>query len=146
MGLTVSTAGFSLTGSPVVSVAIIDGQAGTGAIPLEQGNILAFNIYANTANGLTRHYKLTEDVTLPPVAAGESNWTAIGTGYSTAFTGSFDGQNHTISNLTINTPNSNQGMFGWINGDGTTSGIVKNIGLSGGSINGYILLGGVVGE
>jgi len=78
VGLTVSTAGFSLTGSPIVSVAIIDGQANTRAIPLEQGNILAFNKYANTTEGLTRHYKLTEDVTLLAVLPGESNWTIYG--------------------------------------------------------------------
>ena len=145
VGLTVSTAGFTLTGSPVVSIAIIDGQVATGAIPLEQGNILAFNKYANTTAGLTRHYKLTENVTLSPVAVGESNWEAIGP--SGLFTGSFDGQNHTISNLTINAPSSNcQGMFGWINGDGITSGIVQNLGLISATVLGDAsIIGCVVG-
>ena len=36
-------------------------------------------------------------------------------------------------------------MFGYLSGDGTTSRIVKNVGLIGGSIDGYMDVGGVVG-
>jgi len=123
------------------AASIIEGRDISRAIPLYQANINEFNTYANTTAGLTRHYKLTEDVILLPVAVGESNWTAIETYLPAArFSGSFDGQNHTISNLTIYAPGSDcQGMFGCI------SGIVKNIGLTGGSINGDSFVGGVVG-
>ena len=80
---------------------ILDGQAESRAIPVTQANIAAFNTYANTGTGLARYYKLAQNITLNPPAAGQSNWTAIGTSES-QFTGSFDGNGFTISNLTIN--------------------------------------------
>jgi hypothetical protein len=129
----------------MVTLSVYDGQADyTGAgydrrIPVTQANITAFNTYART-NGLTRHYKLTQSITLTPPIPGESNWTAIGT--SAQFTGSFDGQDYTISNLTINTTAHFQGMFGYIG----ARGIVKNIGLVSGSVSGGDYVGGVVGR
>ncbi|RZT00593.1 X2-like carbohydrate binding domain-containing protein [Cuneatibacter caecimuris] len=47
--------------------------------------------------------------------AGESNWTPIGTS-SNAFRGVFDGQNHIIYNMTINTTQRYCGFFGYLNG------------------------------
>ena len=133
-------------GTKTVSVSIIDGQEESRAIPVNQTNITAFNAYADTGDGLTRHYKLTENVTLPSVS-GKSNWTAIGT-YSTdnlrIFTGSFNGQDNTISNLTINastTAAESEGMFGYVG----SNGVVKNLGLEGGSVSGNNWVGGVAG-
>ena len=137
--------GYVCTDTRSTAASIIDGRDISRAIPLYQANINEFNTYANTTEGLTRHYKLTEDVTLPTVLPGESNWEAIGTFPTAQFTGSFDGQNHTISNLTTYASGNSQGMFGRINGDGITRGIVKNVGLISGSINGNDFVGGVVG-
>ena len=129
-----------------------DGRDEKLRIPVTHENIVRFNKYATDAetkaDGLARHYKLMENVDLfeaTPLADG-SNWTAIGTGPGAAFTGSFDGQGHKISNLSIkktttNVPANNyQGMFGYIN-----KGIVKNLGLAGGSIAGSTNVGGVAG-
>jgi hypothetical protein len=58
------------------------------------------------------------------------------------FTGSFDGQNHTISNLSINRLDDNVvGLFGWI-GEG---GEVKNVGVINVNITGNNRVGGLVG-
>ena len=60
-----------------------------------------------------------------------------------AFTGNFDGQGHTISNLFINRPSGQYvGLFGY-NGASAT---VSNLGLLNVSITGNTAVGGVVGE
>ena len=64
-------------------------------------------------------------------------------GGSIAFTGTFDGQGQTISNLTINRPSGQWvGLFGY-NGVSAT---VSNLGLLNVSITGNTATGGVVGE
>ena len=82
-----------------------------------------------------RTVTLTENIELNSVA----DWTPIGngersgTGYTgNAFKGTFDGGNHTISNLTITSGESSAaiGLFGVVDG-----GTVKNITLSNVSIN-----------
>jgi len=61
-------------------------------------------------------------------------------GYS--FTGTFDGLGHTINNLTINRPSSdNQGLFGQT-GNGS---VVRNVGLSNVNVTGSNNVGGLVG-
>jgi hypothetical protein len=118
------------------SINIIDGQARNRSIPVNQDNIAAFNRFANTTNGLKKHYKLTQNVTL----TGQNNWTAIGTS-SDSFTGSFDGADFYISGLNINTESDYQGLFGFI-GAGAT---IENIGLINVSVSGNAWVGGVVG-
>jgi hypothetical protein len=89
---------------------------------------------------LSAHYRLMQNVTLPVVGAGQSNWTAIGSD-ANPFTGNFDGQGHTIANLTINSSANDQGMFGVIRG-----GTVRDLRLVGGSISGGFDVGGVAGR
>lgn len=58
-----------------------------------------------------------------------------------SFTGTFDGQGHVISNITINRPNEPYvGFFGHIEG-----GSILNLGLENISVNGYRYVGGFVG-
>jgi uncharacterized repeat protein (TIGR02543 family) len=125
---------YIFSGSPALNVMVIDGQNQARPIPVTQGNIAAFNTYANTTNGLTRHFKLMESVTL------QSNWAAIGTNTG-RFTGSFDGQGYTITGLTINTTQNYRGMFGFIG----TAGVVKNLALDC-TISGAEYTGGVAGQ
>jgi len=80
-------------------------------------------------------------------ATATSSWNS-GAGFTpignpaTAFTGSFNGLGHTISNLTINLPSTNYvGLFG---NTGTGS-VIQNIGLVGGSVSGSEYVGGLVG-
>ena len=83
---------------------------------------------------------LTDDINLT-----EPNWTPIGS-YSdydsNGYTGIFDGDGHTISNLNVNMQTTNNvGLFGYVNG-----GTVENLNLANVSVSGYYYVGGVVGS
>ncbi len=82
------------------------------------------------SKSLDAHYKLMEDITLT------ADWTPIST-----FTGSFDGNGHTISNLNINTPTASMvGLFGYVsNAD------IRNLGIESGTILGKGDVGALVG-
>lgn len=56
------------------------------------------------------------------------------------FTGHYDGQNHSVSNLYINSSSSDIGMFGAGNGC-----LVENLGLNNVSVVGYSYVGGLMG-
>jgi hypothetical protein len=89
-------------------------------------------------------YEQIADIVLPPAAAGESNWKAIGSYSDSAansFRGTYDGGGHIIFNLTINTNTDYQGMFGYIGNAAT----VKNVGVVNGSVTGRNNTGGMAG-
>lgn len=66
-------------------------------------------------------------------------WTPIGkTG--APFSGIFDGNNHTISNLLIEGNNSDAGLFGF-----TTNGEIKNLTVENAKVSGYLNVGVVAG-
>ncbi len=70
-----------------------------------------------------------------------SNWEPIGT-TGNSFTGSYDGNGYTISNLTINRPDEdNIGLFGHISGGAT----LNNISLLDVTVTGKAKVGGLVG-
>ncbi len=86
------------------------------------------------------YYILTADMDLSDNSSG-TGWTPIGKAGS-AFTGVFDGNGHTISNLTINDSASNyKGFFGC-----TTGAEIKNLTLTNVSVNGNLLVGGLAGQ
>ena len=129
-------------GAKTTTVTIYDGLAATTdrSIRVNQNNITAFNTFANTEAGLTRHYLVTEPITLGTPIGG-SNWTPIGSS-SYPFTGTFDGGNHAISNLAIaGSSLSDQGFFSVIG----TGAIVKNVILSNANVSGLFMVGGVAG-
>lgn len=68
------------------------------------------------------------------------NWTPMGTPEK-PFTGTFDGQGHTIKNLVINGgTNSNIGLFGY-----TTNGEIKNVTIENAKVSGRLNVGVVAG-
>ncbi len=87
--------------------------------------LMAENV--NSGSGANAYYKLTADIDL-----GGSEWTPIGFNnaealdpYSTTFSGVFDGDGHTVSNLTITKDGTAYiGFFGFVNG-----GTVKNFNI-----------------
>jgi len=127
------------------NITIIDGQSSGAlrAIPVRSDNVSAFNAYAGTSAGLTRHYRQTENITL----IGANNWTAIkGTDPENIpadrFSGSYDGETHTITGINIDQNADYQGMFGYIDGAAVKNLELKNINITGvGKSN----IGGVVG-
>ena len=83
------------------------------------------------ATNLTGHYVLTQDITL-----SDAEWTPIGTS-DHPFTGTLDGQGHTIKGLTVgnganNDANKNKAFFGFTNGA-----TVKNIGFTSAVVKGH---------
>ncbi len=81
-------------------------------------------------------------------ATATANWNAgagfapVGVNVDFPFTGQFDGQNHTISNLTITRYfTDNVGLFGYIG----SGGVVSNVGLVDGNVIGNGVVGGLVG-
>ena len=94
------------------------------------------------ADNLTGNYALTADIDL----SDSVNWNG-GAGYlpigtpGSPFTGTFDGQGHTIKGLYVNRPSSNYvGLFGYANGA-----TIKNVGLVDNTITGKDYVGGVAG-
>ena len=81
-------------------------------------------------------YKLKNDIDLSGYQAGEG-WAPIST-----FSGHFDGNNHVITNLTINRPTKNNvGLFGVVN-----QATIKNVGLTNVDINGKYYTGALIGS
>ncbi|MDR0476567.1 MAG: filamentous hemagglutinin N-terminal domain-containing protein [Desulfobulbaceae bacterium] len=95
---------------------------------------------------LAGYYALGKDID----ASDTSNWDGgagfvpIGTvpnGTGAPFTGVFHGLGHTITGLTINSPYSFQGLFGYIDHNAQ----IDNIGIINAVIAGYSAVGGLVG-
>ena len=115
---------------------------GTSSSPYEISDVYGLQGIGSSGM-LGKYYTLANDID----ASGTASWNsgagfvAIGTS-STAFTGSFDGQCHTISSLTIYRPFTNYvGLFGYT-GSGS---IIRNVGLTDGSVTGFSFVGGLVG-
>lgn len=104
---------------------------------------------SNDCSGLT--FRQTADIAYSytdawNVFTEENNFTPIG-GYGYSFSGTYDGQGHTISGIRVfrngNSPNSDAGslgLFGYVN-----EGTVKNVVLHNAVIRGDDNLGGLVG-
>lgn len=93
--------------------------------------------------------KLTADILLNDTEDWESwnettaptnNWTPIGNS-SQPFTGTFDGQGHTVSGIFVNSGNNCQGFFGATNGA-----TITNLHTTQGYIRGNGSVGGIVGN
>jgi hypothetical protein len=89
--------------------------------------------------------KLGADIDLANAA-----WTPIGQTGATTFNGVFDGQNHTVSNLKIDSEsqtgaNYSSGLFGWIETHTEGQGILKNIKIDGADVKGHHNCGALVG-
>lgn len=93
-----------------------DGLSGVTAFQVSSAEHLA----AIPTTSLTAHYVQTANIDL----AGYTNWTPIGNN-TTQFTGTYDGDGYTISNLYINSADSWAGLFGYIG----SGGMLKNITL-----------------
>lgn len=94
---------------------------------------------------LDADYELTRDLNL--TAANVDSWDGgkgfapIG-GAGNEFTGTFDGEDHTVSGLTIDRGSTEYvGLFGRVDSPGG----VRDVGLEGGSITGKTYVGGLIG-
>ena len=89
------------------------------------------------------YLKLTSDVLLYDLSDNTAEivttWTPIGVDYSVAFRGTFDGDNHTIRGVYINSDKNYQALFGCMYG-----GAIRNVILSDSYIKGHYAVAGIV--
>ena len=95
--------------------------------------------YVNSGHDATgKTFKQNADITL---TAAHTSIGRYFEGTYKYFKGTYDGNNKTISNLTVNAPNSNyQGLFGY-----TSKAVIKNVTLANCNITGKQYTGGIVG-
>jgi hypothetical protein len=92
---------------------------------------------ANINNtGLSGTYALANSVD----ASGTTYGTAVVGQNGNAFSGTFDGLGHGVSNLTITGGNSAVGLFG------VSSGVLRNIGVVNANVSGGTDVGGLAGQ
>src|SRR6218665_1617373 len=154
-----STADFS---SPVTFTVTAEDGTTTAAYTV---SITAYNAASNpygiytavqlsdVRNSLASSYKLMNDIALPALGAAAATalgfndyaakgWKPLGN-CNTGLTGTFDGNNHSISNLKI--ARSDEicvGLFGGTQGSGT----IKNLGVVSVGISGNYIVGAIAGE
>lgn len=86
------------------------------------------------AISLSGNYVLGSNISL------SGAWTPLGDS-TTQFSGIFDGLGHTVSNISVSSSVTNSGLFGYTN----ASSIIRNVGVSGGTVGGSSSAGGLVG-
>ncbi|MBE6100501.1 MAG: filamentous hemagglutinin N-terminal domain-containing protein [Selenomonas ruminantium] len=97
----------------------------------------------NMQNNLSGNYMLANDidmsgVTFAPIGNGKYDY--YGDEDKNYFKGNFNGLNHEIRNLCIDSTEDCVGLFG------VNSGTIRNVGLVGGSITGYAYVGSIAGQ
>lgn len=117
-----------------IALADSSGMSGSGTYGDPYIVTTAAQLAAIPSVGLSSCYKLDNDLDL----SSYGQWTPIGASNTAAFTGTFDGNGHTINGLTLGTTaspytGSYAGLFGWT-GSGTTGGVVENLNLTAVSI------------
>lgn len=135
-------------GSSVAAWSQGDGTTSATAFEIASAENLAY--LAQQVNGGTTYentyFKMTADIDL-----GSHAWTRIGGASSNLsvvfpFKGVFDGDGHKILNLFVNRTGNNStndvvyGLFGYVNG-----GVIRNLGIESGSLEGFTQVGAVVG-
>ena len=103
--------------------AIYDGGAGTQSSPYLIRTAEQFNSIGATRSDWNKHFKLVADIDLR--AYSGSAYKIIGTGEMLeSFSGVFDGNDHTISNLNLTSARPQHvGLFGYVSGQ------IRNLGL-----------------
>ena len=119
------------------------GGTGTPENPYQIANLTDLGYLSENPNDWAKSFIQTANIE----AAVTSGWNS-GAGFSPIgnptikFTGSYNGDYHTIYWLTINRPSQDYvGLFGYVN----TSGSISNLWLTYMNITGYRLVGGLVG-
>ena len=107
----------------------------------DESDLKRLAAYVNNGhNGQGKTFKQTADITL---TAAHTTIGGYIDGNNRYFYGIFDGNNKSITNLTINQPDFNyQGLFGYT----STSAVIKNVNLVNCNITGKSYIGGIAGS
>lgn len=133
----------------LVSADTVESLSGEGTVeaPYQIGSVAELEWFRDDVNaGNTysgKYVELTANINLSDIA-----WTPIGNS-SEKFMGYFNGNDKTISNLTVETDSDYAGLFGYIKGNGMTADAtptVKNLKLTNVSVSGNYYVGGLSGQ
>ncbi|WP_042374473.1 InlB B-repeat-containing protein [Neobacillus jeddahensis] len=127
---------FSFVQPPASSYAVGMTMAGSGTAQ-DPYIVTTADELNSIRDNLNASYKLGNDIDL----SGYTNWNPIGEYAGQAFRGSFDGDNHTISGLTITSSSMGVGLFGSVD----TYGTIKNVHLKNAAVKGQALVGSLIG-
>ncbi|OBV40089.1 YDG domain-containing protein [Janthinobacterium psychrotolerans] len=100
------------------------------------------------AMNLAGNYTLARDLNMAATGTTGDVWNGatfvpVGTSTAAPFTGTFDGAAHVISNLSLNRPGiDSTGLFGAT----SSTAVIRDVGLDGGSVNGATATGTLVGN
>lgn len=130
---------------------------GTAEDPYQIANgaqLARFAAIVNGTDGMTQNTaacgKLTADILLNDTEGWENwdestkglnSWTPIGSG-SQAFTGTLDGDGHSVSGIYINSEADRKGLVGYLGSDGA----LQNLGVKASYIKGGYYVGGLCGD
>ncbi|MGN0106816.1 MAG: hypothetical protein ACI4A5_03855, partial [Hominilimicola sp.] len=135
------------------SASTFSGGSGTSSDPYLISTADDLKQLATDVNGGTtysgKYFKMTANIDLNPgktIAPDSADltsaaqWTPIGTGSTKSFQGNFNGDNHTISGVYVDTTSSYVGLFGCTYNAG-----ISNVGVINSYIKGGSRVGGFVG-
>ncbi|MCD4828917.1 MAG: hypothetical protein K8R90_05750, partial [Candidatus Cloacimonetes bacterium] len=117
------------------------GGDGSSGNPYQVSNLTELQ---DVGNYLSSHFIQTADIDASATSGwnGGAGFSPIGIDGMTNFTGTYDGDGHTVDGLYINRSSSdNQGLFGRTNGA-----TIENLGITGVDITGDYCVGGLVGN
>ena len=132
------------------------GGSGTAEDPYQIANgaqLARFAAIVNGTDGMTQNTaacgKLTADILLNDTEGWENwgstapanTWTPIGSG-SQSFTGTLDGDGHSVSGIYINSEADRKGLVGYLGSDGA----LQNLGVKASYIKGGYYVGGLCGD
>lgn len=119
------------------------GGNGSSATPYRIVDLYGLQGVGSNAATLSQHYVLMNDIDASATVNwnGGAGWRPIGSMWD-MFTGSFDGDDRVVSNLHVNLGGTDGvGLFGAL----AATGAVRNVGVRGGSFQGFAAVGGVAG-
>jgi len=110
-----------------ICLAKYSGGDGSPATPYRISNANDMNDIGLHDEDWGSHFVMVNDVNLAQFTGTEFN--IIGPNSLAPFTGTFDGNGHTISNFTYNSPGTYAGIFGSVGSPFDPNGEIKNLGL-----------------
>lgn len=144
--ITVNGGKMKVEGTTIVADGVLLNKAGE----YELSSLAGFRWFQDQVNAQRISFagktvKLTADIDLAGI-----DWEPIGQTGRTTFNGVFDGQNHTICNLNVDSDaevgaNYSSGLFGWVESHTANHGHLKNVKINNATIKGHHNCGALVG-
>ena len=132
---------------PCNAVYVAGVYSGTGTIedPIKICNTAQYNQLVATSADWSKYIRLYDNIDFAGATIGVIGNT------TTAFSGTFDGYGHTLSNFVISQPGvNNVGLFGVVNGDGnldySSDGVIIHLNVSSANVSGDQNIGIVAGQ